>query len=69
MEQQEKRSVSPNVMTVEDVMRETGLGRSKLYEMLAAGEIPAKRVGRRYVIRRELVFAWLEKGVWQGQEE
>ena len=37
-----------------------GLGRTKVFELLANGEIPSYAIGRRRIIRRSEVELWLE---------
>ncbi len=37
-----------------------GIGRSKTYELIAAGDLPAVRVGKRYRIPAEALRAWVE---------
>ena len=39
----------------------TGLSRAKVHEMLAAGEIPARRAGRRWLIARGALNQWLSE--------
>lgn len=36
------------------------VGRSKIYEMLKAGEIPCKRLGKKYIVSRARFQEWLE---------
>lgn len=45
--------------TVEEVAEMLGLSRSAVYECIARGEIPAKRVGRRLVVVRTVLEAFL----------
>lgn len=46
--------------TVEEVGELLGLSRGNAYRAVRAGEIPAKRVGRRWVVPRGVFHAWLE---------
>lgn len=53
------------VYTPEQVAGMLGLARARIYKLLAAGQIPAKRLGRRWIIPRAAFDAWLnavEKG-------
>ena len=46
-----------------DVMRASGLlgcGRTKVYELIAAGELPACKIGRRTVVHVADVMAYAE---------
>ena len=45
--------------SIEEVMELTGLGRCLVYAALQDGEIPARKVGSRWVISRERFHAWL----------
>jgi excisionase family DNA binding protein len=48
-------------LSPDDLVRWLGSGRTKTYEMLRSGEIPSYRWGRRRLIRRRDVEAWLER--------
>ncbi len=37
-----------------------GLGKTKIFELLAAGEIPSYKIGKRRIICRSEVERWLE---------
>jgi excisionase family DNA binding protein len=43
----------------EEIRALTGLGRDKVLELLRAGTIPSVRVGRRYLVTREHLDAFL----------
>lgn len=47
------------LMTPEDVAAALGVSRRNAYEGLRKGEIPCRRVGKRYVISREQIRTWL----------
>lgn len=42
-----------------EIARAMNCGLALVYKGLRAGEIPSKRVGRRYIIGRRRFFAWL----------
>lgn len=46
-----------------EVAEVTGLGRSKVYQLLAAGEIPAIRVGGRLRVPTESLRDWIARQV------
>lgn len=53
------------VYTPKQVARMLGLARAGVYKLLAQEQIPAKRLGRRWIISRVVFDAWLttvEKG-------
>ncbi len=61
----------PSVMTVDQLLEAVPLGRCLIYEKLRTGEIPNRRVGKRYLVLRDQVIAWLrndEAAVAEGQE-
>ena len=47
-------------LTLAEVQRVLGLGRTKTYELVATGEIPAVRIGRVLRVNREELDRWLE---------
>ena len=49
----------PHILTVAHIMELTGLSRGAVYKGAASGEIPCRRVGRRYVFVRDTVLRWL----------
>lgn len=53
-------SAGPIVMSIEDWCRETGQCKSTFYNLVAAGDFPARKIGRRTIILREDFAAWLK---------
>jgi excisionase family DNA binding protein len=53
--------VSSDIYTVRQVAARLGIGAGLAYELVREGEIPAKRLGRRWVVPRELFHAWLNE--------
>lgn len=49
------------LLTVPDAAARVGLGRSKLYELIAAGELPVVRIGRSVRISAERLREWVAK--------
>jgi excisionase family DNA binding protein len=45
--------------SVQELARELGISEAKAYEGLASGTIPAIRLGKRFVIPRAAIAAWL----------
>lgn len=60
-------SASPSVQTdtvaydVNGAARVIGCGRNKVYDEIAAGRLEARKVGRRTIIPRTAILAWLDK--------
>jgi len=46
-------------LTVQQFMDETGARPTKTYAMIASGELPSIRMGRRILISRDTVERWL----------
>lgn len=59
MELQGGRRLGPATYTVEEVAVLLGVSRGVAYQSVQSGEIPAKRIGRRWVIPRSSFDAWL----------
>jgi excisionase family DNA binding protein len=52
--------------TADEIAHVLGLSRGLVYEYLRDGTIPAERVGRRWIISRRRLHAWLD-GLPVGQ--
>jgi prophage regulatory protein len=52
--------VRPQWISLAEVQRVLGLGRTKTYELVATGEIPAVKIGRVLRVNREELDRWLE---------
>ncbi len=50
----------PLLLKAEEAARMLSLGRSKVFEMLATGELPRVRIGRSVRIRRVDLEKWVE---------
>lgn len=46
-------------LTADEVAEMLGLGRNQVYDGASRGEIPARRVGRRWIFSRAAILAWL----------
>jgi excisionase family DNA binding protein len=51
---------SPAAYSITDVLHILKLGRTRTYELINAGALPARKLGRRTVILREDVDAFLQ---------
>lgn len=55
-------TLEPVTVTIPVAIRASGLGRTKLYELLAKGEIDSVRIGSRRLINFASLKGLLEKG-------
>ena len=53
------RELPPDVVHPREIARRTGLGINQVYAGFEAGQIPARRVGRRWVCGRASFESWL----------
>jgi excisionase family DNA binding protein len=57
-----RKDKSRDFCSAEELRQWLGLGRTKIFELLnSPGGIPHYRIGRRIIIRRQEVLAWLEE--------
>ncbi|MGH3787424.1 MAG: helix-turn-helix domain-containing protein [Pseudonocardiaceae bacterium] len=52
---------SVDIYTVRQVAARLGISSALAYELVREGEIPAKRLGRRWAVPRELFHSWLNE--------
>lgn len=57
------RDKNEDILTARDVARFLGLGRNAVYEGAARGEIPCRRVGRRFLFSKAALALWLTSHV------
>jgi excisionase family DNA binding protein len=50
-----------DIYTVRQAAARLGIGAGLAYDLVRAGQIPAKRLGRRWVVPRELFHTWLNE--------
>jgi excisionase family DNA binding protein len=53
--------VERELLRAEEVARVLGVGRSKVFEMFKAGELPVIRIGRSVRVSRKALALWIEK--------
>ncbi len=51
-----------------EAMEQLGVGRSRIYEMLACGELPSIRIGRSIRIPADALRRWVEECQFESQE-
>jgi len=54
------------ILTVKEVAEILRISPSKAYELLGCNVIPHLRLGTRYVIPRDMFFAWIRNSVQGG---
>lgn len=53
------RDDAPLLLRAEEAARLLGLGRSKVFEMMASGELPAVKIGRAVRLPRAALERWV----------
>jgi excisionase family DNA binding protein len=51
----------PIAYTIQEATRQSGVGRSKIYEAISEGKLLARKMGRRTLILDDDLRAWLER--------
>jgi excisionase family DNA binding protein len=54
------------ILTAEETAKLLGIGMNKIYELLISGELPAKRIGRKYLISKLMLENWLNCSTQKG---
>ncbi len=47
-------------LTIQDVSKTTGIGRTKIFELIREGQLPARKIGTRTIILAEDLKAFLD---------
>ena len=53
--------MAPELFTVDQLARTLHIGKNYAYTLIQTGQIPAKKLGRKYYIRLEDIEKFLEK--------
>ena len=62
----------PLLLDANDIVMLTGLARTNVYYMLRADDFPVIVIGKRRMVKKEKLFAWLdehEKKIFPGRSE
>ncbi|MFN3699972.1 MAG: helix-turn-helix transcriptional regulator [Alphaproteobacteria bacterium] len=51
--------MTPLSLSIEEVLTATGLGRTKLYQLISSGKLKARKIGKRTIILQEDLQAFL----------
>ena len=60
--------MDPLLLRAEEVQKALGLGRSKIYEMMASGELPVVRIGNSVRVPSDALRTWIKIRVTGGAE-
>lgn len=52
---------SKEVMDIKDLAEYLSIGKSKIYALIRARQIPASRIGRQYRFSKEVIDSWLKE--------
>ena len=58
--------MEPLLLRAEEVAEALGLGRSKVYELMASGELPTVRIGRAVRVPAEALRDWVAARISDG---
>ncbi|MGH2378796.1 MAG: helix-turn-helix domain-containing protein [Candidatus Limnocylindria bacterium] len=59
----------PLLLRVEEVARALALGRSKVYELIASGELPSLTIGSARRVPAEALHRWIDEHLEPGARE
>ena len=54
------------ILTAEETAKLLGIGMNKIYELLMSGELPSRRIGRKYLVSRIMLENWLNCSTQKG---
>ena len=57
---------APLLLKAEEVAKMLGLGRTKVYEMMAAGELSVVRIGTAVRVPRQRLLDWIEENTQEA---
>ena len=53
--------MNENLLTIEELCKELGIGRLKAYQLLKDKQIPSGKIGRRILVRRSDVDRYIDR--------
>ena len=56
-----KKEIECQTLSVCEAARCLGIGKSRMYELFESQTFPSFRVGRRHLVRREALEAWIRE--------
>jgi excisionase family DNA binding protein len=66
VKQVEQSSDSPQLLKAFEVAKILGLGRTKVYEMMAGGQLPVVKIGTAVRVPRKRLLAWIEENTQEA---
>lgn len=57
-----------DVMSIKELTEYLGIGKSKIYEMIKQGKIPASKIGRQYKFSKDVIDQWLRERIVTRRE-
>ena len=57
----ERPTDAPLLLKAEEIAKMLGLGRTKVYEMMASGELPVVRIGTAVRVPRQRLLDWIDE--------
>lgn len=65
-QEEDQRRGKLDLLSINDVSQELGMGKSWVYKRIQSGEIPSVKLGNNIKVRREDLEGYLEKQRYQG---
>jgi excisionase family DNA binding protein len=66
LQEEDKQRGSLDLLSINDVCQELGMGKSWVYKRIQTGEIPSVKLGHNIKVRREDLEGYLEEQRYQG---
>ena len=63
------RDQLPLVMNAEHVAKFLGVSRAGSYQLFHRADFPCVKIGKRMVVEREKLFAWIDQQAQNGEEK
>lgn len=58
--------IQPYALTIDGAARFSGMSRSRIYELIKAGELKVFKIGKRTMMRTDMLKAFLDKAAEQA---
>ncbi len=57
-----------DIMSIKELSEYLGIGKSKIYDLIKHGKIPASKIGRQYKFSKDVVDQWLKEKIVTKKE-